>query len=83
MNSKTFRASLIKLAVKLIKSDIETDFKYKGNSEERTYSGDILTMKKGEDLKYVKFNPEDPCKYFDTKYEFCFNTTDCSFYFFQ
>lgn len=79
MNAKAFKASLIKLSIKLIKTDIETDFKYKGNSEEKTYSGNVLTMKKGEDLKYVKFNPEDPCKYFDTEYEFCFNTTDCPF----
>lgn len=79
MKAKVFKASLIKLSVKLIKTDIESDFKYKGNSEERTYGGDVLTMKKGEDIKYVKFNPEEPCKYFDTNYEFCFNTTDCQF----
>lgn len=79
MNAKSFKSLLIQQSIKLIKKDIDTNQRYHGTDSDKVYSGDILSMKKGENLVYETFKPEEPNKYFDIQYGFCFNTTDCPF----
>ena len=51
MGPKSFKDKLIKLSIKVLKRDIEADFYYKGTPEERTYAGDLLSVKKGQEIR--------------------------------
>ena len=76
MGPKSFKDKLIKLSIKVLKRDIEADFYYKGTPEERTYAGDLLSVKKGQEIRYHKFDPVEWLPYYELDFEYCFNLTD-------
>lgn len=79
MGPKEFRDKLIKQMVKVIKRDIDADFYYKGTPDDRTFSGDIISMKKGQEIRYHKYDPVEWLPYYDLDFEYCFNLTDHPF----
>ena len=79
MNSKDFKKTLIELSKTIIKKDVETNHKNRGSLEDPYFSGDILSMKKGEEIRYEAFVPDSENKYYDLDYPFVFNCTDSPF----